>query len=141
MPESPAIFNQKHWIVEQITVGDRTTRITHRPSGIVAHGRDESEAWIAMAVKLGERVGQLPHVSGDLDFDVEAKRYAFAIAAHPDPESMGRHTASLADVLRQVWNARGAADIAKVEVMLYADGTNRPGSDKVLDQAIRTLDR
>lgn len=47
----------------------------------------------------------------------------------------------IAEQLRLVWNARGAADIAKVEATLYADGTSRTGFDKMLDQAIRGLDR
>jgi hypothetical protein len=43
--------------------------------------------------------------------------------------------AVVAEQLRQVWNARGAADIAKLEAEL-------PGPDvKQLEHALRTLDR
>lgn len=47
----------------------------------------------------------------------------------------------VAEQLRQVWNARGAADISKVDAELYADGTSRNGFSTMLDRAIRTLDR
>jgi hypothetical protein len=39
--------------------------------------------------------------------------------------------------LRQIWNARGAADIAKLSLL---NGVSGP-SVKVLDQALRSLDR
>lgn len=54
---------------------------------------------------------------------------------------VGDPIAALKEQLREVWNARGAADIVKVDAELYADGTSRTGLDKMLDLAIRTLDR
>jgi hypothetical protein len=50
------------------------------------------------------------------------------------------HIKRVAEQLRLVWNARGAADVTKVEAMLAYDGTSRIGLDAMLDQAIRTLD-
>ena len=57
----------------------------------------------------------------------------------PDFEKLARETydtctlAGWAEQLRQVWNARGAADIE----LLALDGTSRIGIDKML----QTLDR
>jgi hypothetical protein len=56
-------------------------------------------------------------------------------------ESPHRLQDRIAEQLRLAWNARGAADIVKIEAQLYADGTSRAGLDKVLDRAIRSLDR
>lgn len=67
------------------------------------------------------------------DFD----QMALAIADRfgQDEESMPRAVADIAEQLRQVWNARGAADIAKLETAV-------PGaSTKVLAVALRSLDR
>jgi hypothetical protein len=48
-----------------------------------------------------------------------------------------------ADALRQVWNARGAADIVKLEAELTSQmGATASGPYvKNLDRALRTLDR
>ncbi|MGH9142787.1 MAG: hypothetical protein ACRD2I_16770 [Vicinamibacterales bacterium] len=50
-----------------------------------------------------------------------------------------RTHALVKETLRQVWNARGAADIAKLEVELLARQTVQP--EGPLTQALRTLDR
>ncbi len=52
-----------------------------------------------------------------------------------DADDPDRVVKAIAEQLRQVWNARGAADLAKIEAEL-------PGaSSKALDRAIRALDR
>jgi hypothetical protein len=48
---------------------------------------------------------------------------------------------ALAEQLRQVWNARGAADIATLETVVPTLTTVRPGAMKTLDAALRALDR
>jgi hypothetical protein len=45
----------------------------------------------------------------------------------------------VAEQLCLVWNARGAADMAKLEAALYMDGSAR--YTRALDRALRTLDR
>ncbi len=54
----------------------------------------------------------------------------------PNP---ARAHALVKETLRQVWNARGAADIAKVEVELLA--RNAAETEGPLTRAIRTLDQ
>jgi hypothetical protein len=48
---------------------------------------------------------------------------------------------AIAEHLRLAWNARGTADIAKVDATLAYDGTSRTGLDAMLDRALRSLDR
>jgi hypothetical protein len=43
------------------------------------------------------------------------------------------------ETLRQVWNARGAADIARLEIELLTQ--NAPAAEGPLTRAIRTLDQ
>jgi len=47
----------------------------------------------------------------------------------------------IAQELRSAWNARGAADMAKVDAVLYTDGTSWPGLAPLLDRALRSSDR
>jgi len=47
----------------------------------------------------------------------------------------------VAEELRQVWNARGAADLAKLEWAFDPAVSNGQPSMKLLDQVLRTLDR
>lgn len=49
--------------------------------------------------------------------------------------------ASIAEQLRQVWNARGAADIVRMDAEVFADGTSREGFTTMLERAIKELDR
>ncbi len=68
-----------------------------------------------------------------------------ALAREPDVDTP-EHAIALGDVtdhLRRVWNARGAADIAKLEATLMsAMGANASGPYiRNLDRALRTLDR
>jgi hypothetical protein len=51
--------------------------------------------------------------------------------------------ADLADQLREVWDARGAADLVKVESELSTMMGSTPAGPycKILDRALRTLDR
>lgn len=53
------------------------------------------------------------------------------------------HVQTIAEQLRLVWNARGAADIAKIESELTSQmGASASGPYlKNLDRALRTLDR
>ena len=46
-----------------------------------------------------------------------------------------------AEDLRQVWNARGAADIATLEAVLPNLTTVKLGAMKTIDAALRALDR
>ena len=55
------------------------------------------------------------------------------LASDRDHASVG----AVAEQLRLVWNARGAADLAKIEAMQVA----QPLSMKGLDRALRSLDR
>lgn len=50
---------------------------------------------------------------------------------------------AIAEALRQIWNARGAADLATIETALHQlIGASSSGlSIKHLDRALRTLDR
>jgi hypothetical protein len=77
------------------------------------------------------------------DFKKLAQDVAAQILSHRDPQHfvVVENAGLIEEQLRLVWNARGAADIAKIEATLYADGTSRTGVDKMLDQALRSLDR
>jgi len=68
-----------------------------------------------------------------IDFDRLAQR----IADLPDDPMQIR------DSLRLLWNARGAADVAKLDAALAAAmGVSASGPFvKILDRALRTLDR
>jgi hypothetical protein len=73
------------------------------------------------------------------DFHQIARRIA-AEAGYGDDGAM---TSMIADELRLVWNARGAADLVKVEVSLTnqsAGSTSGPYL-KTLDRALHSLDR
>jgi hypothetical protein len=74
------------------------------------------------------------------DFESIAQRLLAEVLDPADPQKP-KNIVAIAEQLRLVWNARGAADIAKMEVTLYADGTSRTGFDKMLDHALRSLDR
>ena len=53
----------------------------------------------------------------------------------PGSQRQARIQVNIAEQLRQVWNARGAADLALIE-------NSFPGTHtKTLDQALRSLDR
>jgi hypothetical protein len=54
----------------------------------------------------------------------------------PNP---ARVHALVKETLRQVWNARGAADIAKLEIELLTQ--KAPAAEGPLTRAIRTLDQ
>lgn len=77
------------------------------------------------------------------DFERIAERIALLTGAFQAP--LPRIMADLAEQLRQVWNARGAADIEKLEAELsslmgetaYAVSTYGTS----LDHALRSLDR
>jgi hypothetical protein len=47
----------------------------------------------------------------------------------------------VAEQLRLVWNARGAADLAKLEAVFLADNDEHRPSMKNLNRALRSLDR
>jgi hypothetical protein len=70
------------------------------------------------------------------DFQDLAERAAKAIIDDADVEP-------LVEALRMIWNARGAADIVKLEAALSSImGASTAGPyTKVLDRALRTLDR
>jgi len=52
------------------------------------------------------------------------------------------HSPTIADELRLIWNARGAADLALIDTtMTYAYGSPNAGLLKTLDRALRSLDR
>ena len=77
------------------------------------------------------------------DFDEIALRILMTVdhvVSNPDsaPESV---TTAIAEDLRQVWNARGAADIATLDAVLPNLTTVKLGAMKTIDAAIRTLDR
>jgi hypothetical protein len=84
------------------------------------------------------------------DFDAIARAIVTTILEkagqdliQPDTRSQGRAEADVAEQFRLVWNARGAADIVKIEAEL----TSRTGDTasesyvKHLDRALRSLDR
>ena len=74
------------------------------------------------------------------DFDKIAHRVAMSL-----PGAIGAPYVVLrehiAQELRLMWNARGAADIAKMDAVLYTDGTSWPGLAPLLDRALRSLNR
>lgn len=135
-------LNEQDWRVERITIGDQTMRVTHVPTRAVGHGRDELEAWQHLASVLAQRLGPAPRVKERPDFDVLAKRHAFAIAGHPAPAAMGRHSAELADFLRDIWNTRGAVDMSAIELALASQmGATASGPYlKNLNRTLRALD-
>ena len=55
------------------------------------------------------------------------------------PPSPARARALVKETLRQVWNGRGAADIAKLEIALLAQQMAAP--EGPLTRALRTLDQ
>jgi hypothetical protein len=132
-------INENDWRLELIAVGDRTLRVTHVSSGTVAVGRDEADAWMAIALALGDRLAPRPKAQ-ILDVDVEAKRLAIAIARSPEPGRLGRHTA---EAFRKMWNTRGAVEIATIETELSTMmGATKAGPYlKNHDRALRALDR
>ena len=74
------------------------------------------------------------------DFDQIATRVTSSIPIIVTRELVAH---DIAEQLRLVWNARGAADIVKLEATLATlMGGNASGPYvKTLDQALRTLDR
>jgi hypothetical protein len=85
------------------------------------------------------------------DFEQIARRVVDAVDSHvhdsviPIKSDPVRETVvrQVAEQLRQVWNARGAADIARLETELSSlMGVTAAGQYvKNLDRALRTLDR
>lgn len=80
------------------------------------------------------------------DFDAIALRLTAAVAVLPIPlEAAHALVTEVREQLRLVWNARGAADVARVDAtlpLLYLDQRNLDGwIAKHLDQALRKLDR
>jgi hypothetical protein len=134
-------FAGNDWRLEHIVVGDRTIRITHIPTRTVAHGRDEADAWVAIARALARKVDRALDAAFVVDFDTEAKRIALAIADSPLPHRMGWHTAVLAETFRLIWNARGSADIATLQSTLTAATTTNGNAAKILERAIQQIDR
>lgn len=66
------------------------------------------------------------------DFDQIAARTGVATISCP----------AVAEQLRLVWNARGAADLATIEATItYALSASAPGLVSYLDRALRSLDR
>ena len=73
------------------------------------------------------------------DFEQLAQDLAETIRGERTDRDMERR---LAEQLRQVWNARGAADIAKLEWVFDPEVPSYgPPSMKTLDRALRSLDR
>lgn len=66
------------------------------------------------------------------DFERLARRIAIYFSPAASGEALDPHEA-----LRQVWNARGAADLAKIDALELT----MPLSLKSLDRALRSLDR
>jgi hypothetical protein len=76
------------------------------------------------------------------DFDQMAERLVdriwSAAAAHPEIAA----PPDVVEVLRQVWNARGAADMDAIDAQLaYSPEGIVVGVRQQIDRAIRTLDR
>jgi hypothetical protein len=71
------------------------------------------------------------------DFDQIARRLLVLDRENRIGDALDTFATEIAEELRQVWNARGAADIAKLE---GAFEQTQP-SVKVLHQALRSLDR
>jgi hypothetical protein len=71
------------------------------------------------------------------NFDEIAQRILGSISATEGESERAADTQMIATELRIVWNARGAADIAQLSSL---DMASEP-SVKVLDQALRSLDR
>ena len=72
------------------------------------------------------------------DFDRIARRLLVLDHENRIGDALDTFATEIADQLRQVWNARGAADCAKLDVMF--DAPTLP-SVKSLDHALRSLDR
>ena len=81
------------------------------------------------------------------DFDAMALGIVDRVESHIRPDfNLGAHDEDpvretvirrIAEQFRQVWNARGAADIATVDASVYVDAVLA----RVLDQQLRSLDR
>ena len=77
------------------------------------------------------------------DFDAIALRILMTVdhvVSNPD-SALESVTTAIAEDLRLVWNARGVADIATLGTVLPNLTTVKLGALKIIDAAIRTLDR
>jgi len=73
------------------------------------------------------------------DFDQIARELSLGLAVLGVAAYREAFAKDLAEQLRQVWNARGAADLAKVDAEMAASA-GHPHA-KNLDRALRSLDR
>jgi hypothetical protein len=75
------------------------------------------------------------------DFDQIARRlFALLDLRAEDENTISAQVNVAAEQLRLVWNARGAADIAKLETEMMGDET-ADWVRELIDREIRTLDR
>jgi hypothetical protein len=75
------------------------------------------------------------------NFALIAGQIASTLMPEPSPRN-GREVSAIADQLRAIWNARGAADIAAVEGELAQIGLNATSRlQDTLDSAVRSLDK
>jgi hypothetical protein len=76
------------------------------------------------------------------DFEKIAQKWCYTQETDDVPE-MDARRAEFVVVLKSIWNARGATDIAKVEIELsMVMGATKAGPYcKTLDRALRALDR
>jgi hypothetical protein len=95
---------------------------------------------LAMACASSPTAWNQPRMPESPDFEHIARLVAMAIPSIVTRELVEQ---DIAEQLRQVWNARGAADLEKVESELSTMmGSTAAGLYvKHLDRALRTLDR
>jgi len=76
------------------------------------------------------------------DFDQIAARLFDAACHAEDDPATGEH--AIAEQLRQVWNARGAADLAATDspdVLQARDYDNADATYRTIQRALKSLDR
>lgn len=75
------------------------------------------------------------------DFNEIAVRVLVDLDTLADDTDTRQAMAVVAEQLRLIWNARGAADLSRIEKAFEAEASPAPPSIKTLDRALRTLDR
>jgi hypothetical protein len=100
--------------------------------------------WVSDEIVCGKfrTTGEAKVPMADIpNFALIARRIASTLIAEPS-ERDAADVSAIVDELRAIWNARGAADLATIELELAQIGVKATGHlHQTLDNAVRALDR